>query len=185
MIFSEIPFKIKDPMQMSTRTTRYQIFNEIRGRRNLFQVGCGSGSISLDFLLNGGGSATLLDHDGDTCHVAVKNAEHNNLNVDVFHSTVQYYISTNTRKFDAIVISTAFLTREDTIGLIENCLETNGTILTILKEDVIIPHSLVNMKETIRRCDTDILKPIVNPEDDIIRLIYRATKRPRKIKMVL
>jgi len=53
MIFSEIPFKIKNPTQMSTKTTRQQVFNEIKDCKSVFQVGCGSGSMSFDFLLNG------------------------------------------------------------------------------------------------------------------------------------
>lgn len=183
MIFAEIPYKIRNPIQMSTKTTREQVVSEILGRRNLFQVGCGSGSMSLDFLLNGGATATLLDHDLPTCEVAAKNALHNKLHVDIYHPSVKYFNETSNKTFDAIIVSTAFLTPADTIALIEKCLEPNGIIITILKEDVINLNSMANMKETIRRCQTTVLDPIVNPEDDIIRLIYKGIKRSNKIKL--
>jgi len=90
--------------------------------------------------------------------------------------TVQSFINKSDKKFDAIIVSTAFLTLSDTINLIENCLESNGIIITILKEDVVNIYSLASMKETIKRCNTEILKPIINPEDGIIRLIYKGIK---------
>ena len=176
MIFSEIPFKIKNPQEMSTKTTRQQVFNEIKECKSVFQVGCGSGSMSFDFLLNGGQSADLLDRDPDACIVAAKNAEHNKLKVEIINSTVHSYVKPSNKKFDAIIVSTAFLTSLDTISLIENCLEKNGIIITILKEDVINIYSLANMKETIKRCNTEILKPTINPEDGIVRLIYKGIK---------
>ena len=181
MIFSNIPYKIPDANQMSTKTTRQQVYQEIKNCNWLFQVGSGSGSMSLDFLLNGGQEAYLLDTDVHACVAALKNSVHNNVTIRMFNLSVQEYVRENRKKFDAIVVSTAFLNPEDLVTLIDECLQVNGVIIVILKECVINQNSISGLKEVVKKCETKILDPIVNPEDDNIRLIYKGIKNASSI----
>jgi precorrin-6B methylase 2 len=177
MICADIHYKIKNPSQMSPMNVREQVHQEIKKFKKLFQVGCGSGSISIDFLLNGGSQASLLDRDYDTCLVSKNNLNYNNVTADIYNLVVEEYVKFIHDTFDAIVVTTAWIKSTEMISLIDQCLEVNGVIIMVIREDVANTNSLSCVKEMIKRCDVSVLTPIISATDNMTRLIFKGIKK--------
>jgi precorrin-6B methylase 2 len=186
-MLARILHKIKDFDSMTTDDTRIYVGAQLSNYSNLLEIGCGSGALSLDFILNGGQVAKLLDIRKNACEISLLNIQDNiqfnpkmfddSKKISIFNGSVESYALDhiqNTQKYDCIVIGTAWVNTWEIHLLLKHCLADNGLILGILREDVINPISMASVKELFRQCKIKKIDTIIDPADNRMRLIYQA-----------
>ena len=171
---AQIPYKINNPDQMTPDNIRRFVTSQLSCYENILEVGCGSGAISLDFMLNGGKSAHLIDIDKSACRVSELNAKFNNIDISIFNQDILNHVTTNSVKYDCIVVGTAWVNAHQIHLLLRHSLKESGTILVILREDVINDTSIVSLKEVVKCSTIKKIDAIIDPIDQRMRLIYQA-----------
>ncbi len=120
----------------STKLCICELEDYVDESKNVLDIGCGSGILSIISLLLGATEATALDIDPNAIHVAYENAERNNVDIKKYKvyagdilSDSELFEKINTKKYDVIVANIVADVIIALVPVVKKLISENGTFI--------------------------------------------------------
>lgn len=181
------PVKINE-FEMSTNATRRRVQELIAGGDTLLEVGAGTGAMSLDFLLNGGKYACMIEQIKEHGNACAYNALLNKIpedNYKILNISAEEFVEQvakdfndqqdKVKKYDRIIIGSAWITNLEVREIIKSSLKKGGVICGIIHQRVLNNISSLALKEVATMCNMHDAELFLDTDDGNLRIIYHAT----------
>ncbi len=145
------------------------------GCEDILVLGAGRGAYGIDFILNGGKSARMIDRHEMHIEVARSNIAANNCDhacsIEFFKIEMLVKVAAE-KKYDAVVCGTSWIGQEDLVRISDKLVKPSGLLIQTIRSDFLGSSQMLAMNALARKDHMQNIYTTCSEHDEHLRLTY-------------